>query len=445
MFDIAIIGAGPGGYVSAIKASKLGAKVVLIEKDNLGGTCLNRGCIPSKTFLNTVDKLNELKKFSKLGINIENTSFDFSKTSKRKDITVLKLRKGIENLLKANSITVLNGEAHLEEDNSLFVNKEKIEYKNLILASGSQPVEIKGLQRDGKFILNSDDILNLKELPKSVLIVGSGAIGIEWARIFSACNVETSVVEIASMLIPNADISLSDYIEKEFKNKKIKFFKDTKIEKIENNTVTLSCSEIVSPEIILVAAGRKPNLDFIKSALTTEYGFIKTDENFKTNFDNIYAIGDITGKLQLAHAASYQGISVVEHILNKKKVRIDYKLIPSIIYGKPEIASIGLKEQELSEDFKKSYFPLSLLGKAAADDESEGFIKVLSKDNKIVGAHIVSKEASSLIHNFSLPIKNQMSPQEFNELIFAHPTYAEGISEAVAALDNQAIHLIAGL
>lgn len=440
MYDIAIIGAGPGGYIAAIKAAQLGARTLLIEKDQLGGTCLNRGCIPSKTFLNTADKLNELKKLSKIGISFEGISFDYSKTSKRKDITLLKLRKGIENLIDKNKITLIKKEAVIEADNSLSADGEKIDFKNLIIASGSAPQDLPNIKRDGEFILNSDDILNLQKVPQSVLIVGSGAIGTEWARILNSTGSDVTVIELAQKLIPASDCSISEFAEKLFKSQKIKFYTNTKIEKIENKTVYLSNGESLEPEKILLAVGRRPNVDFIKSDLKKEKGFIFVDENMRTSESNIYAIGDVTGKMQLAHAASHQGIAVVEHIMLNKPVDIDYSLVPSVIYGKPEMASIGLREQDM-EDCQKSYFPLSVLGKAAADDEQEGFIKVIAKDNKIAGAHIVSKEASALIHNFSLPIKNKIPVSELEHLIFAHPTYAEGIYEAILGLNNKALHM----
>lgn len=441
MFDIAIIGAGPGGYIAAIRAAQLGAKTIIIEKDQTGGTCLNRGCIPTKTFLNTSDKLEELKKLQKLGISTGEISFDYSKTLKRKDITILKLRKGVENLISKNQITLIKASATISEDYSLFADEEKIDCKNLIISSGTEPQNLPNIKRDGEFILNSDDILNLQELPKSILIIGSGAIGIEWSRILNAMGTEVTIIELAPSLLPTADLAVSEFVEKNFKSQKIKFYTNTTIEKIEEKTVFLSNGETITPSKILLAAGRRPNLDFIKADIKTEKGFISVNTNLQTNKNNIYAIGDVTGKLQLAHVASHQGIAVVEHILDNKPVDINYNIVPSIIYGKPEIASIGLREQDISGEYQKSYFPMSVLGKSATDDEPDGFIKVLAQNNIIKGAHIVSKEASALIHNFSLPIKNEIPVDDLEHLIFAHPTYAEGIYEAILGLNNKALHL----
>jgi len=439
MYDLAIIGAGPGGYISAIKAAQLGCSVVLIEKDQLGGTCLNRGCIPTKTLLAASDKINDFKKLSKYGIKASFEGIEIEKLLKRKDITILKLQKGIENLLKSYNIPVIKGEAVIKDKNCLEVNDEKINFKNLIIATGSAPTDLPNIKRDGKFIVNSDDILTLKNFPKSLLIIGSGAIGIEWARIFSTLGTQTTIIEIAPRLSPTSDISISDFIEKEFKQNKIKYFADTKINKIEDRKVYLNSDEILETEMILLATGRKPNLEIAeKLSLQKENGFIKVDGNFKTNLDNIYAIGDINGIMQLAHVASHQGVCAVENIVNSKNTKIDYNAIPFIIYGKPEIASVGLKEQD---GYQISTFPIGILGKAVADDEHDGFIKIIAKDGIIKGAHIVAKEASNLIHTIALAIKENISIESLEEFVFAHPTYAEGIYEAVLGLNGKALHL----
>jgi len=439
MFDIAIIGAGPGGYIAAIRAAQLGASVVLIEKDALGGTCLNRGCIPTKTLLSAADKINEFKKFSKFGIKANFEGIDFDKLLKRKNITILKLKKGIENLLKDNKIKVIQGNAKILNKNSLEVNSEVIKFQNLIIATGAEPADLPHIKRDGDFILNSDDILELIEYPKSLLIVGSGAIGIEWARIFSALGVAISIIDIAQNLSPTSDISLSEYLHKEFKQNKIKIYLNTGIEKIEEGKVFLTSGEVLEPEKILLATGRKPNLDIAKNLdITTEKGRVKVDNNLKTNINNIYAIGDINRIMQLAHVASHQGISAVEHIIEGKNSDIDYNSIPFIIYGQPEIASVGAKEQD---DYDVSLCPMGILGKSIVDDETDGFIKLVSQNGLLKGAHIVAKEASSLIHVLALAIKEEIPLNTLEAFVFAHPTYAEGIHEAILGLSDKSLHL----
>lgn len=437
MFDIAIIGAGPGGYVAAIRAAQLGASVLLIEKDALGGTCLNRGCIPSKTLLAATDKINDLKKLSKYGIKATFEGVELEKLLKRKDITIMKLQKGIENLLKSYNITVVKGEATIIDVNSLNVGDEKFEFKNLILATGSKPADLPHLKRDGEFVLNSDDIFALNKYPQSILIVGSGAIGIEWARIFKALGVEVSLVDIASNLSPASDESISGYLAKEFKQNKIKTYLGNGIEKIEDKKVYLTNGETLEPEIVLLATGRKPCLEILKNlGVEVERGFVSVDNNFKTNIENIYAIGDINGIMQLAHVASHQGVAAVEHILLNKDADLNYNAVPFVIYGKPEIASVGA-----NQGTKVSIFPLGILGKSIADDESEGFVKIIADEDVIVGAYIVAKEASSLIHTLALAIKEKIPTHKLQEFVFAHPTYAEGLHEAVLGLDGVALHL----
>lgn len=439
MYDLAIIGAGPGGYVAAIKASQMGLRVILIEKSELGGTCLNKGCIPTKTLLAASDKINEFKKNAKYGIKATFEGIEIEKLLKRKDITILKLQKGIENLLKSHNIEILRGEAVIKDRYNLEVNNTKVNFKNLIIATGCVPADLPNIKRDGEFILNSDDILNLKQFPKSILIVGSGAIGIEWARIFSTLGTQTTIVEIAPNLSPACDLSISEYLLKEFKQNKIQTYTNSKIKKIDNKKVYMDSDIILEPEVILLATGRIPNLEIVKNlSLETQMGFIKVDNNFKTSINNIYAIGDINGMMQLAHVASHQGICVIDHIVKGKNIQIDYTAIPFIIYGKPEVASVGKKGEE---GHQISVFPIGILGKAVTDDEQDGFIKIIAKDGIIKGAQIVAKEASSLIHIIALAIKEKIKVQHLEEFVFAHPTYSEGIHEAILGLSGSSLHL----
>ena len=280
--------------------------------------------------------------------------------------------------------------------------------KKIICAIGSSPKIIKGLEFDHKFLLSSDDILNLGTLPKSILIIGSGAIGIEWARIFSNFGVDTTVVELASHLFPIADIEVSKRVERIFKTNKIKFYTQTSVKEINNKTITLSNDEILTPELVLVAVGRTPN------------------ECEKV--DGVSYIGDVAGEIQLAHYAIKQAINEVEGIEFRKD------LVPSVVYGTPEIAWVGKREQELEkDDYKKSMILISALGKAQCDGETDGFIKILSQKGKLVGAHVVSAEASSLIQQLTIAIQNEISMDKLKEICFAHPTYSEGIFEALFA------------
>lgn len=403
-FDLGIIGAGPAGYTAAFQARAKGMSVVLFEKDKVGGVCLNRGCIPTKAILHCAELYEEMKHSSELGINVKELSFDYRKVVERKDKVVEKIRKSLELALKNSGVLVVNFEGKVVSENKISANNELYECKNIISATGSSPKDFPNLSFDHEFVLSSDDVLNLTTLPKSILIIGSGAIGIEWARIFSAFDVEVSIVETAERLLPLADIEVSKRIERIFKAKKIKMFLSNTVEKIEHKKVYLSTGETVEPELVLLAVGRRPN----------------------ESFENAICIGDACGKIQLAHFAIKQAIEEIA------KVDFDENLVPSVVYGCPEVAWVGLREQDLEEGtYKKSNLLISALGKSHCDNCSDGFIKILSQNGKIVGAHIVSKEASSLIQQIVIAMQNNIAIEDLKKVCFAHPTYSEGIFECL--------------
>ena len=409
-FDLGIIGGGPAGYTAAFQARSKGLSVVLFEKDKVGGVCLNRGCIPTKAILHSAELYEEMKSATELGITAENLSFDYSKVVERKDKIVEKLRKSLELSLKNSGVVVVNTEAKIpshtmkDGENQVFANGEIYECKKIITATGSKPRDFDGLRFDHKFILSSDDILNLKTLPKSIVIIGSGAIGIEWARILSAFDVEVTIVEMADHLLPLADIEVSKRVERIFKSKKIKFYTSNGVEKIENQNVTLKSGETLTPELVLLATGRTP----------------QPIENCDI------CIGDACGKIQLAHFAIKQAVAEIANI------EFNENLVPSVVYGCPEIAWIGKREQDLEEgNYKKSNILISALGKSHCDNCSDGFIKILSQEGKIVGAHIVSKEAASLIQEITIAMQNNIAIDDLKKVCFAHPTYSEGIFECL--------------
>lgn len=409
-FDLGIIGGGPAGYTAAFQARSKGLSVVLFEKDKVGGVCLNRGCIPTKAILHSAELYEEMKSATELGITAENLSFDYSKVVERKDKIVEKLRKSLELSLKNSGVVVVNAEAKIPShtmkngENQVFANEGIYECKKIITATGSKPRDFDGLRFDHKFILSSDDILNLKTLPKSIVIIGSGAIGIEWARILSAFDVEVTIVEMADHLLPLADIEVSKRVERIFKSKKIKFYTSNGVEKIENQNVTLKSGETLTPELVLLATGRTP----------------QPIENCDI------CIGDACGKIQLAHFAIKQAVAEIANI------EFNENLVPSVVYGCPEIAWIGKREQDLEEgNYKKSNILISALGKSHCDNCSDGFIKLLSQNGKIVGAHIVSKEAASLIQEITIAMQNNIAIDDLKKVCFAHPTYSEGIFECL--------------
>lgn len=431
IYEIGIIGAGPAGYTAAIRASQLGKSVVLFEKEHLGGVCLNKGCIPTKTFLHCADVYNSIKKASNLGIEIENCSLNFEKIADRKEKTVEKLRKSLEMLLKSYEIEIVYSEAHIRQGRlglpaqhqEVEANGEIYQCENILVATGAEPRCVGGFDFDHEFILSSDDVLNLKSLPKKVVIVGSGAIGIEWARIFSAFGVEVSIVEIADRLLPLADAEISQRLERIFKMARVKMYLSTSVKEIKDKKVILSNDVILEPDFVLFATGRRP----------IDVG-VETPTNSK--------IGDCSGSIQLAHFASHQGVQVVENLILGTEIK-DF-LVPSVVYGNPEIAWVGKTEQELENtEYKKSVFPISALGKAHADNNLEGFIKILADNNdKILGVHIISKEASSMIHQISIAMQNGLGVKEIKKCCFAHPTYSEGVYEALLGLDNKSLSLL---
>lgn len=409
-FDLGIVGGGPAGYTAALHAASLGKKVLLFEKDFIGGVCLNKGCIPTKSILKSSEVYKTISNSQEFGIITDMPKLDYSKVIERKNKTIEKLRKGTELALKNAKVKVVYSEAEILDKNEIKdIDGNTYQCESIICAIGSSPRIVKGLEFDGEFLLSSDDVLKLEVLPKNVLIIGSGAIGIEWARIFSNFGVQTSVVELASHLLPLADIEVSKRVERIFKAEKIKFYTETSVKKIEDKKVVLTNGEVLEPDFVLVAIGRTPNQ--------------------VNKIDGVTYIGDVAGEIQLAHFAIKQAIERVQNIDFNKD------LVPSVIYGIPEIAWVGKREQDLEgQDYKKSNVLVSALGKAHCDGETDGFIKLLEQNGKLVGAHIVSSEASSLLQQIIIAMQNDIPVEKLKEICFAHPTYSEGIFEALFKL-----------
>ncbi len=409
-YDLGIIGSGPAGYTAAFHARKKGLSVVLFEKDKVGGVCLNRGCISTKTILHSTEVFTECATAAELGVNIEGADVDFTAIMARKISVVEKLRRGLELSLKNAKVDVINATATATDKNHIEADGETYECAKIIVATGSAPRELPHIKFDHEFVLSSDDILSLTKLPQSILIIGSGAIGLEWARIFSSLGVETTIVEVGKNLLPIADIEVSKRVERMFKMKKIKFFTETSVDKIEDGEVYLSNGETLRPECVLMSVGRVPMMG--------------------EKIEGVEYLGDASGGIQLAHVAIKQAIRSIDG------VAFDETLVPSVIYGNPEIAWVGKREADLEpETYEKSMILISALGKSHCDNATEGFIKLLSQNGLIVGAHIVSKEASSLIHQVLIAIQNKIPAEKLKEVCFAHPTYSEGIFEALSAIN----------
>lgn len=412
-FDFGIIGSGPAGYTAALSAASAGKKVVLFEKDSIGGICLNRGCIPTKTMLHSAEIYEYLNNSLDLGICVDNCKVDFSKIAERKRAVVEKLRSGLERSFKNAGIVTIQAQARIIDKNTIEAGGEKYSCGQIIAAPGSSPRVIKGMEYDHKFILSSDDVLNFETLPESIVIIGSGAIGIEFSRILSAFNVQVTIVEIAENLLPLADFEISKRVERIFKSKNINFYTGTSVEKIEKTDkgvqILLSNGQTLNADCTLLAVGRVPN---------------KIE-----NIEGVTCIGDAAGSIQLAHFASKQALEKVVQI------PFDETLVPSVVYGSPEIAWIGKREQDLEPGtYQKAMIPISALAKSQCDNALDGMMKILVRDDRIIGAHIVSKEASSLIQQIVIAMQANVPVERLKAVCFAHPTYSEGIFECLMRL-----------
>ena len=427
MYDICIIGAGWAGFSAALEARKKGLSVCLIEKSALGGVCLNQGCIPTKSLVNSVKILSLIKKSSTFGINSEIKDLDFSAIQQRKHDVVSRLRKGIEFQLKNKGVDLIQGKATLENSNKILVENQVIESKHIIIATGSQPVELPQLKFDHSKIISSKDLLTIDSIPKNLLIVGGGVIGCEFASIFSSLGSKVTIVELLDRILPLEDKEISKKNEVVFKKRGIGVQTKTNVDDVKKDEF----------DKILVCVGRKPTSDELnleKIGIRKERGAIPVNEYLQTKIANIYAIGDCIGGLLLAHVASYEGIVAVENMLGKR-IKVDYSSVPNSIFTEPEIGSVGLTEDVAKENgfnVKVSKFNFLALGKAHILDETEGYIKVVyDADTSIVlGGSILGPVATELIAILTLAVKEKLTIKKIYDTIFAHPTLSEGIIEA---------------
>jgi len=452
--DITIVGAGPGGYVAAIQAAKSGAKVALVEKENIGGTCLNRGCIPTKAFVRSSEVFKNLKESETYGLTAENISVDINKVVSRKNEVVKQLVSGIEYLIDKNNILLFKGEGDILDNHTVFTkngNKETtIHTKNIIIATGSESslIPLKGV--DSPNVLTSKEMLDLKEMPKKLVVVGGGVIGMEFAFVFNNFGVDVTVVEYLDDILATLDTDISSEITTIAEEKGIKVYTSSKVEEIidteDKQSVVVFSKEdkkhYVTADKILLAVGRKPNITGIDSKklgieLNDKGRGIKVNEKMQTNIPNIYAIGDVTNTVQLAHVASHQGIVAVENILGNDE-KMNYDVIPSAIFTDPEIAVVGMSEKEAEKqniEITVGKFPFAANGKALTLGESQGFVKIIKdkSTNVILGASIIGPHATDLIHELALAIKNELKAADIIKTIHAHPTTSEAIHEATLA------------
>ena len=461
-YDLLIIGGGPGGYVAAIKGAQLGMSVGLIERDKVGGACLHKGCIPTKALIQSTHVYELFRRSKEFGIVTKGVRADFSEFHNRKQTIVNRLFGGVEHLLKKNKVDILKGTGQIISPGKVLVKdgsktKEEVSAKNIIIATGSSPVVFKGLPHDKKNVLTSDDILELKEVPSSLLIIGGGSVGVEFAYIYNALGCEVTVTEVMDEILPTSDKDVGSALKRCLSKKGIKFLTQTELDHIEiredsvETTVMKSDEkkETLQSEKVLLAMGRKPETeDSGLDALNLEFNgrFIDVDENMQTNQSGIYAIGDITGPPLLAHVASAQGLFVAHNIAGVDYPPINDNTIPKVTYTNPQVASVGMtqEEAELADyDLKVARFPFISNGKAQTIGEEEGFIKVITdkSSGEILGVHLIGHEVAELIGGMSLAMNLEATNLEVSANIYPHPTISEVFSEVFHMIEGKAIHI----
>ena len=458
--EIAVLGAGPGGYVAALRAAQLGANVTIIEEDNLGGVCLNVGCIPTKALLRSAEVLRTMQHAKDYGLRLTGAvEADWPAILKRKNRVVKRLVGGVGVLLRKAEVQVLNGRGRLIGPNALEVTApdglQKLEAKNIIIATGSRPIQLPLPGMDLPGVIDSTAALSLGELPQRLLIIGGGVIGAEFADIFGAFGVEVTIVEMLDRLIPLMDAELGQVLERSFGRRRMKLYLSSQLARLDavetglQATVVTEEGEIkLQADRVLVAVGRRPNIEGLGlEAAGVHYQKIgiPVNEKMQTNVPGIYAIGDVTGGLQLAHVASHGGEVAAENVLGHSST-LDLKTVPSCVYTDPEVASVGLTEEQARQaghDVQVGRFPLIANGKALTYGESSGFVKVVSETRfgEVLGLHIAAPHASDLIHEGGLAMALEATLDEIATTVHGHPTLGEAVREAALAAQGKAIHL----
>ena len=457
-YDVMIIGAGPGGYVGAIRASQLGLKTCVVEKDKCGGVCLNWGCIPSKNLIHQAQTFGALNELKEMGIAINIDGFDYSRVQKKSRDVTERLNKGIEFLLKKNKVDLVKGTAQILGQGKVKISDGRtIDAANIIIATGSRPSEIPGFEFDHQQVLSSNDILALQKLPKSLVILGAGAIGCEFAYVMNTFGVKVTLVEMAGHVLPFEDEEIAAILEKAFKKDAINVLTGHRAVALTKSdqkiTVTLEDDKgkqhIVEADKALCVFGRRPNTENIgleSLGLKTERGYIPVGDYYQTATRNVFAIGDVVATPLLAHVASKEAEIAVEYIAgHKPEPRIDLDAVPSAIYCEPQVASFGLRESQAKEKnipYLKTAFPYAAIGKAVAIGKAQGMIKVLldPKSQEILGCHIVGHDATEMIHEILLAKSSELLPDDIAMMIHAHPTLSEIIMEVMRGTKGEAIH-----
>jgi dihydrolipoamide dehydrogenase len=459
-FDVTVIGGGPAGYVCAIRLSQLGLKTACIEsRGSLGGTCLNIGCIPSKSLLNMSESFHRAKNFSNIGIETGEIKLNLEKMMSNKDSSVATLTKGVEFLFKKNKVTYIKGVGSFNEKNEILVKNDKSEIKiktdKTIISTGSEPLSLPGIDFDEKKILSSTGALNISKLPKKMVVVGGGYIGLEMGSVWSRLGTEVHVIEYLDHITPGLDKEISNEFMKILKKQNIKFELNTKVEKISKNdqgviieTSNKDAKNKIEADVVLISVGRKPYTDKLNlkkiGVNLDKKGKITVNKNFETSVKNIYAIGDVIDGPMLAHKAEEEGIAVAELIAGQSG-HVNYDIIPGVIYTSPEVAYVGKNEEELKEkkvNYKVGKFPFMANSRAKAINEPEGFVKILAESttDRVLGVHIIGPHAGEMIAEMSVAMEFGASSEDIARTCHAHPTFSEAIKEAALSVDKRQIH-----
>lgn len=455
MLDVAIVGGGPGGYVAAIRAAQLGLKTCLVEKDSaLGGTCLHRGCIPTKTWLHDSEFFHKVTQAEKFGVRLAAPpEIDLAILLKRKTDVIKRMAMGIDGLMKKNRIQVVRGLGRLTSATSVAVGDQVVKARHIVLATGSVPAVLPGLQVDGRRVFTSDEILELDRIPKSMIVLGAGAVGMEFASIYQRLGSQVTVVELMDRVLPLEDEDVSAELGKIYTKRVITVLTGTRMEKAEvsqSGVRVLAGGQWLEADVLLCAAGRKPVLEGLgleELGIRKDGRFVHVDGFMRTSLPNVYAIGDIVPTQQLAHVASAEGIVAVEHIAGAETRPLDYGKIPSATYCTPEVASVGLTEKQAREKgfaVKVGRFPWAALGKAQIIGETDGFVKVVSEEKygELLGVHIIGPHATDLIHEACVALQCEATVEELFRTVHAHPTLAEGVMEAAHGVFHNPIHFV---
>jgi dihydrolipoamide dehydrogenase len=455
-YDFAVIGGGPGGYVAAIRAAQLGMSVVLFEKDRVGGLCLNWGCIPSKALLRNADVVNLVRDAESWGISVKDPSFDFGAAVDRSRAAVEKLVSGVEGLLKSNEVTVVQGTASFASPNRLVANGSEFEAKAIVVATGASTRMLPGVEIDGTTVITSREALEQKRVPENAVIIGAGPVGVEFAHIWASYGAKVTIVEMLDRALPLEDVDVSRAMARSFANRGIEVKTGAKVQSVRSKGKKAEVliegkdgSSSLSADTVLVAIGFVPHtegLELESAGIATERGFVTIDEQMRTNVPGVYAIGDVTGKLMLAHVAMQQGVIAAEHAAGRTVPPLDYVQMPRATFAQPQVGSIGYTEagaKEAGYEVRTGRFPFTALGKAIAVGETEGFVKVVAdqQTGQLLGIHMIGHDVNDLLGEASLSALLEATTVELGFAVHAHPTLAEALKEAALAVDGAAIHI----